>query len=92
MNDIYFFKSDIILQKSGKQILAFDAEESMLHTFNKTAGLLIPGLKKGSTISELAAILVKKFGIPESQSMRDIKQLVLTLEKKGLLQNKKRNK
>lgn len=73
-----------ITQKSGESLTIFDAEKSILYTFNPTATYIFEKLKKNITIRKIIGGIVKEYGIPEKNAMQDVEQLIAYLLSKKL--------
>lgn len=76
-----------VTQRIGDKITIFDAENSLLLTFNSTATFIFDRLKKGIETEKIITLLTKEFKVTESKAKKDIEEFTKTLITKGLAVN-----
>ena len=72
-----------ITQRTKDSIVIFDAEKSLLQTFNATATFIFDRLKSGEEVKEIARELTKEFDITEKKAEQDIRDFIQILISKG---------
>ena len=78
-----------VTQRNGKTVTIFDAEKSMLYTFNPSATFIFERLKKGLDANKIASLMMKEFNIQEKKAIDDINDFIKTLLSKGLAKKEK---
>ncbi|MGH7246594.1 MAG: PqqD family peptide modification chaperone [Pseudomonadota bacterium] len=70
----------------GQGVVLWDGWGSRLFVYNDTMRLLCPSLAKGTTIGELAAILVGTYDVDRQRALADAAALLEHLQSEGLLE------
>lgn len=78
-------KKGFITQKMGDKLTIFDAEESLLYTFNETASYIFNKLKLGWDKQKIIEALVKKYSITREKAKKDYTELMIDLKKKRII-------
>lgn len=73
-----------ITQRKGNSIIIFDAEKSLLYTFNSTATFMFDRLKKGVTYDELLHNIIAEFSVDEKKAKDDLDKFIQELVTKGI--------
>jgi len=81
----YKINKGLITQKLDKETVIFDADKSVLFTFNKTASYIFSKIKAGWDEEKISKMLIKNYEIKESRALKDVKELVQKLLKKGII-------
>lgn len=79
------FKRSVHYEVGGK-IVVFDMEKSQFYIFNPTASLIIEKLKLGWGENRILQELLKEYDIDKARAERDLKALLLHLNKIGLFE------
>jgi hypothetical protein len=74
----------------GKGIVLWEKQGGGIFVCNDTVLLLLPSLTKGTTVSELAAILAGAYGIEKQRALADCAALLEHLQSKGLIEGSRR--
>lgn len=69
----------------GNSITIFDAEKSLLYTFNNTATFIFDKLKRGIDSKKIITDLAKEFEITEKKAAKDFDEFINTLKSKKLI-------
>ncbi|PIZ96237.1 MAG: hypothetical protein COX79_05575 [Candidatus Levybacteria bacterium CG_4_10_14_0_2_um_filter_36_16] len=80
-----------ITQRMGDKITIFDAEKSVLLTFNNTATFIFDQLKKGVDTKKIITELANEFKITEEKAKKDADEFIKTLLLKGLAKKERNN-
>ena len=75
----------------GDKITIFDAEKSVLLTFNNTATFIFDQLKKGVDTKKIITELANEFKITEEKAKKDADEFIKTLLLKGLAKKERNN-
>ena len=75
----------------GDKITIFDAEKSVLLTFNNTATFIFDRLKKGHETKKIVTDLAKKFDVTKEKAKKDVSEFIATLLLKGLAKKERNN-
>ena len=78
-----------ITQRDGDKILIFDAEKSLLYTFNGTATFIFDRMKKGVDLKKIVEGLTEEFSVTHDQAKKDAYEFARTLIAKGLAKEEK---
>ena len=81
----YKINKGFIAQKLGKKTVIFDAEKSLLYTFNQTASFAFNKIKKNWSKNQIAESLAKKYKISIDKAIADVKDLVDDLISKKII-------
>ena len=81
----YKINKGLITQKLDSETVIFDADKSVLFTFNETASYIFAKIKAGWDEEKISKMLVKKYKIKETRALKDVKELVQKLLKKGII-------
>lgn len=73
-----------ISQRTGKKVSIFDAEKSLLYTFNHTATFMFDRLKKGLEIPKIVKDVTKEFRVSEINAGKDLKEFIEDLKEKKI--------
>lgn len=82
----YTLNKGFIMQNLNKKIMIFDPDESVEYTFNETAAFVFKKMKAKKNVDEIVAALVKKYKIDPTIAAEDIKELILELLDKKIIQ------
>ncbi|OGG15865.1 hypothetical protein A3J20_02575 [Candidatus Gottesmanbacteria bacterium RIFCSPLOWO2_02_FULL_42_29] len=77
--------NNFIIQKIGGKLSVFDAERSVMFTFNRTAEEIFKKIKSGWTVEKINGYLSGKYNVSVETSKKDIQELTQVLKKKGIL-------
>ncbi len=77
-----------ITQKMGEKMTIFDAEESVLYTFNETASYIFSKIKLGWEKQRIIDRMVEKYKIKEKKAQEDLKNLLKDLRRKKIISQK----
>jgi len=81
----YKINKGLITQKLGKETVIFDADKSVLFTFNETASYIFAKLKSGWEKDKIVAAMLKRYHVKEARAEKDFEELVLKLLKKKII-------
>jgi len=81
----YRIQKGLIVQKLGEETVIFDADQSVLYNFNKTAGEIFGLMKKGLSEEEIIEKMVKKYQVKKERVAKDVKELINNLKKKKIV-------
>lgn len=82
-------KKDILIQKMGDSFVAYDNETSTLHELNETGFIILSGIEKRKSKSEILVKITRKFKVSGKKAKEDFEKFVQLLEKKDLIVAKK---
>lgn len=74
-----------ITQRTKNSIVVFDAEKSLLQTFNATASFIFDRLRSGSDVKTIAREMTKEFEITQKKAEKDIDLFIQILISKGFV-------
>lgn len=78
-------RKGFIVQKTGDKLTIFDAEESVLHSFNESASFIFAKIKLGWEKGKIVQLLAKKYKIKAEKAEKDIRNLISDLKKKKII-------
>lgn len=78
-------KKGLIVQKMDNQTVIFDADQSILYTFNETASLIFDKLKKNWDKEKIINYILKKFEVKKERLEKDFNQLLKDLKDKNII-------
>lgn len=79
MTPLIRLKSDVTWQQLDGEVVALDLASAAYVMANDTGSILWPLLEEGATDSELAAVLVDRFGIDAERAGADVAAFVAQL-------------
>lgn len=77
----------VLVQKLGREYVAYDTEHSVMHELNETAYDLLRWLEKKTDEGELTKRLVEKYGISRKKAEEDVRESLRIFESKRLIVN-----
>ena len=75
----------IILQKLGDEYAAYDYGESVMHSLNETAYLVVKKIEEGLIEEKIVEVIAKKYGVEIEKVRKDVGELVKELVKKKIV-------
>lgn len=81
----YKINKGLITQKLDDKTVIFDGEESILYTFNETAGYIFKKIKSGEDEEKIIDLIVKRYQIKPETAKKDLKDLLVDLKKKKII-------
>lgn len=81
----YKVNKGFIPQKLDDKTVIFDADSSIMFTFNETAGYIFKKIKQGWNEEQIVDLLTDRYRIKKFRAKRDIKELIQYLKKNKIL-------
>jgi len=81
----YKINKGLIAQKLGKETVIFDADKSVLFTFNETASYIFAKLKSGWEKEKIIEAMLKRYKVKKTRAENDFEELVLKLKNKKII-------
>lgn len=85
----YKVNKGFIIQKLDKDLVIFDADESVLYTLNETATFVFQKLKRGLSQEEIIKAMVKRYDVEKERVKKDLNQIIKKLEKGKIIKKAK---
>lgn len=84
-NTIYRINAGFVTQQLDGKLVMFDANNSTLYTFNETAELIFKKIKLGWDEERIILFLEKQYDSKSPTFKKDVKELMKTLLKNGII-------
>jgi len=81
----YKINKGLISQKLDKETVIFDADKSVLFTFNETVSFIFAKLKSGWDKEKTVSGLVKKYDVEKKEAEKDVAHLITKMKKKKII-------
>ena len=77
----------IVVQKLGKEFVAYDTETSTMHELNETAFFVLTRIQKKKILGEIIKDLAKEYAIETRRAKDDVEELVRELTIKKIIES-----
>ncbi len=81
-----FRQNDLVCREVGENLIGLDLRSSQYFSLNDTGTELWRMLEQGTTLAELADLLVRTHGLERSVATSDVEDFVASLRTQGLLE------
>ena len=82
----YFIPETVLVQEVAAETVLMDMDKGAYYELNEMGAVMLKRLRETGDPSQIAKTLIKEFDVSESVLDRDIRKIILDLERNGLIQ------